>query len=92
MSESEPHGFRDYLARNLWPIICAAFVFGAGYTTVNWRISALEQDVRDNQTAILDRLDAIDARLTRESDAYQCQVRTIEKLTDRTGVVPSCQM
>ncbi len=91
MNEND-EGFKGFLARNLWPLICAAFVFGAGYTTVNWRISALEQDVKDNQAAIIERLDALDAAMRQNATGSQCQIRNIEKLNDRVGVVPSCQM
>lgn len=84
--ESENNSkFSGWLTANLWGIVSAVFLFGAGYATVNWRISAIEDEVL-TELADIKRILAEDRR------ANQCQVRTLDKLVDRAGIEPPCEI
>jgi type II secretory pathway component PulF len=91
MNESEKtsgNSFGNWLSANLWAIICAAFVFGTGYTTTNLRISQVQTDFQTISAQLRDIKQMIRASDT----ADQCQVRTLDKLADRAGVEPPCQL
>ncbi|UXO93940.1 hypothetical protein Pan3_18 [Pseudanabaena phage Pan3] len=88
MSEQESGSegrFSGWLAANLWGVVSFVFLFGAGYATVNWRISAIEDDVL-TELADIKRILAEDRR------ANTCQVRTLDKLVDRAGIEPPCEI
>lgn len=91
MSENEKTGgnsFGNWVSANLWAIICAAFVFGTGYTTTNLRISQVQTDYQ----TISQQLDRIETLIEASDTADQCQVRTLDKLADRAGIEPPCQL
>lgn len=90
MSENETLG--QFLLRNMWTMLAGAVVLGSGYATVHFRISAVtEQQTRDRQ-AILTRLDDIQRTLSSQDKVNSCEIRTIDRLVERTGVVPPCQL
>lgn len=91
-NENEAHGFKAWVAANLWQLICAAFVFGGGYMSVNSRINTLEQAVVANQQSMMNELRAIREDLQRNEQHRLCMVRTLDKLSDRAGIQTPCEL
>lgn len=54
-------------------------------------LGQVQARVDENQREILQRLDAIDARLTEQDEARACLIRNVDRLADRAGVTLPCR-
>lgn len=86
------NGLKNWLSTNLWVLICALFVGGAGWGTMQLRINKIETDLSSTQDSILTELRSIRTLMEAADQSDQCQIRTLDKLADRTGVVPPCTL
>lgn len=90
MSENET--LSQFLLRNMWTLLAGAVVLGSGYATVHFRINAVSDQQAADRQAILRRLDEIQRTLNSQDKVNSCEIRTIDRLVERTGVVPPCQL
>ncbi len=84
---TKSNALSDWIAQNLWAILSITAMVGTGWAS----IGALQTRVDENQRAIIQRLDSIDARLTRQDVARTCMIRNIDRLADRSGVALPCE-
>lgn len=81
----------SFLQRNLMAILAAAFAAYGGYvsgqTTMTARLDRLEADVAKLEA----RIGQNDERISGRLPSMVCIVRTLDRLSEKTGVAPPCE-
>lgn len=74
-----------FLDRHLLAILLMGCTAYGGYATA-------QAGVRANYDALNARVTALEKTSTHRFPVMQCTVRTLDKLTDKTGISPPCQL
>lgn len=81
-----------WIGDNLLTIVLGGAVLYAGFTSsdavTNQRLSDIERRLTEIQAVQAENSVKLDADRSRNA----CQIRNIEKINDRVGVTPPCQM
>lgn len=85
-----------WIENNLWAILCAVSTGAGGVligmTTTSSRLDALEKRAEKMETRFDQRAGFVDHKLTGRSDFMVCASRQIDRLNDKLGVTPPCQL
>lgn len=96
MSENEAdfqtESLGQFLYRNMLAVFGGVAFIATGYASVQFQISGARKQQDHDRAAISAQLTEIKAILVQQQRVNACQIRTMDKLVDKTGVTPPCQI